>query len=484
MEKIKTKFNSLGIKYKIFLYLISFCALLLLLLWVFQVVLMDKIYENVRVSHLYKAFSQIESVIVDNGNLDDIDDIAQENDTCVMVIRPNGFMVYSSDVSRNCRVHKMSYVEIVEIIMETQNAGGELKGMYTRKNPFIPGRQPDNSEINDGRKSLMYVREMKNGDKVQAYIILDAYLSPVSATVSAIQRQLQFITIILVVFSALIATIMARKIAKPIEKVTRDAQQLATGDYDTVFNASGYAEINQLSSTLTHTAEELGKVEKQRKDFIANVSHDLRTPLTLIGGYAEIMRDIPGENNAENAQMIIDETARLSTLVNDLLDMSRIQSGAIPMEKVRYNLTESLRRTVNRMNNLLKQDGYNIDFSADFDVYTTADEVRISQCFYNILINAINYTGADKKIYVYQQRDIGSVKISVTDTGDGVAEEDIPYVWERYYKNKSNHKRSVTGTGLGLSIVKSVIKEHGGHYGVYNTEEKGACFWFSLPVNN
>ena len=215
---------------------------------------------------------------------------------------------------------------------------------------------------------------------------------------------------------------------------------------------------------------------------IANVSHDLRTPLTLIGGYAELMRDIPGENNSENAQAIINETHRLTSLVNDVLDMSRIQSGAVPMVKEQYNLTESIEKTVANIQELLKQDGYAIYLEHSGDVMVTADEARISQCFYNILINAVNYTGEDKHIYVSLESGNGKAKVAVTDTGAGVEEKDLPYVWERYYKSDKNHKRSVTGTGIGLSIVRSVIKSHNGEYGVYNTDDKGACFWFSIPI--
>ncbi|MBQ8603627.1 MAG: HAMP domain-containing histidine kinase [Oscillospiraceae bacterium] len=483
MNNLKTKLNSLSIKYKIFLYLIGFCGLLLFLLWTFQIVLMDRIYENIRIKQLYSAYDNIAKLIVGGNDYEHIADIAENNDTCVMVVQPNGVLSYSAEISRNCRIHKAPYIDILNIVIETRENKGELKGIYSERNPFTTERPADKRDDSGMPQSMIYCRQVKNGDDVLAYVILDVHLTPVDATVSTIQRQLQFITVIMIVFSAVLASVIARKISLPMEKISRDARQLATGDYETVFDATGYAEINRLSATLTRTAEELGKVEKQRKDFIANVSHDLRTPLTLIGGYAEVMRDIPGENNPENAQMIIDETRRLSTLVNDLLDMSRIQSGAVPMEKVKYNLTQSVQKTVDRLNELLKREGYEITFDADCDVFVTADEARISQCFYNILINRVNYTGEDKKVFVKQRREIGKVKITVTDTGRGVSEKDMPYVWERYYKSDSNHKRSVTGTGLGLSIVRSVIKAHKGEYGAYNTADQGACFWFSLPVD-
>jgi len=485
MARIRTKLNSLSIKWKIFLYLSGFCGIMLVLLWLMQVVFLSRIYENVRIHQMISTTDRIEAMVTEGAQREQIDKIAKDNDACVLIIADNGTLVHSSDVIKECKIHKMSYMNILKIVANTQKMGGELRGIYSETRPFEPDKlitngRPDHSS--DSPQSMIYCRQLISDSETLGYVIINIQLTPVNSTVSTLRMQLYLITAVMLFFSLVLATVISANISKPMEKLSEDARKLATGDYETVFDATGYAEINRLSQTLTRTAEELGKVEKLRKDFIANVSHDLRTPLTLIGGYAEVMRDIPGENNSENAQLIIDETHRLSTLVNDVLDMSRIQSGAVPMQKKEYNITDSVRKTVERMKELLKQDGYEIDFVYDKDVMVAADEARISQCFYNILINAVNYTGEDKKIIVEQEVYENIVRISVTDTGDGIDEKDLPYVWERYYKNDKNHKRSITGTGLGLSIVRSVIKAHNGSYGAYNTKDKGACFWFTLPL--
>ncbi len=485
MKELKARFDNMAIKWKIFGYLLFFSGCLLILLWLTQVVFLSSIYEKTRIKEMLSTSKQIEALIKSNNDLTKISEIAEKNEACVIIMAANGTVVHSTDVQRDCMLHKSNYIDLLEIVVNTKENGGELRGVYSSTNPFEPNKIIEYSgrPKNDGVvQSMVYCKEIISDNTTLGYIILNVRLSPVNATVSTIQSQLRMITLVMILFSLVLATVISKHIAKPMEQLSEEVQQLATGDYQVMFDAKGYAEINQLSHSLTNTAEELGKVETLRRDFIANVSHDLRTPLTLIGGYAELMRDIPGENNTENAQAIINETHRLSTLVNDVLDMSRIQSGAVPMVKNHFNLTESITKTISNMQNLLKQDGYLINFEHSGDVIVSADEARISQSFYNILINAVNYTGDDKQIYVTLSSGDGVAKVAVTDTGEGVAEKDLPYVWERYYKNDKNHKRSVTGTGIGLSIVRSVIKSHNGKYGVYNTDDKGACFWFSIPI--
>ncbi|MDR3121192.1 MAG: HAMP domain-containing histidine kinase, partial [Clostridiales bacterium] len=200
----------------------------------------------------------------------------------------------------------------------------------------------------------------------------------------------------------------------------------------------------------------------------------MRTPLTLIAGYAEAMRDLPGENTPENAQIIVDESNRLNRLVGDVLDLSKLQSGALELRPAPYNLTRSLRAIVARLSEFTRADGYEIRFEADAEVLVNADESCISQAFYNLLTNAINFTGADKCVTARlitapaalpapaARADAlvapptgDTVTIEVTDTGQGIEADELPYIWERYYRTGNKHRRAVVGSGIGLSIVKS-----------------------------
>ena len=256
---------------------------------------------------------------------------------------------------------------------------------------------------------------------------------------------------------------------------------MAEGRYDVTFEGGGYREALELSAALTYAAAELSKVEQLRRELIANVSHDLRTPLTLIAGYGEMMRDIPGENTPENVQIIIDEAQRLTGLVNDMLDLGKLQAGAQTLSAAPLSLTAMVREELLRYQRLVEREGYTILFAPGEEAIVDGDRSKLSQVVYNLIGNAVNHTGADKKVLVEQEVRDGWVTLSVLDSGPGIPPEELPYVWDRYYKVDKTHKRAAIGTGLGLSIVRGVVELHHGRCGVESTPGQGSRFWFSLP---
>ena len=286
----------------------------------------------------------------------------------------------------------------------------------------------------------------------------------------------------MILASVVIALVLSDVIAKPLVRLNEGAKKLSKGNYNADFNGSGYLEVKELSDTLNSAAIELSKVDELRRELIANISHDLRTPLALIYSYAEMMLDFPDEITATQVQTIMSETKRLSSLVNDILDVSKLEIGAMKLQMYEYNLTESIDETVERLSELLRNDGYSIVFEHSEDVHVIADEAKITQALYNMLVNAVNYSTDDRHIVVRQNRVQNGVKIEVVDHGDGIAPENIPYIWDRYYKVDKKHKRAIIGTGLGLSIVKKIFELHGAKYGVESEVGKGSVFWFQLEI--
>ena len=286
----------------------------------------------------------------------------------------------------------------------------------------------------------------------------------------------------MIVLSLIMAILISFHISKPIIHINNTAKKISDGDLNIEFAEKGYREIAEMSATLNYTVNELTKSERLQRELIANVSHDLRTPLTMITAYAEVMRYLPGENTPENVQVIIDEAKRLTGLVNDLLDISKLQVGVSEIKMAEYNLTNGVKAVMDRYAKLVEQQGYKIIFCYDQEVWVEADEFKIYQVLYNLVNNAVNYTGEDKTVTVSQVVNGGIVRIEVRDTGEGIAQEQLENVWDRYYKIDKNHKRAVMGTGLGLSIVKNILKQHDARYGVKSKPGQGSIFWFELKT--
>ena len=330
-------------------------------------------------------------------------------------------------------------------------------------------------------ESIAYGLISKQSDSTY-FIIVESEITPVTSVVQTLRIELIIVTVIMILISIIIAVITAARIARPISKTNETAKELAKQNYDLHFDKSNYREIAELNQTLNYAAKELGNVDALRKELIANVSHDLRTPLTMITGYAQVMQDIPGENTPENLQIIIDESNRLSMLVNDLLDISKLEAGAIMMEKNLFCITNCIEDIFNRYTKLREQEGYKLEFIKENDVYVVADELKITQVIYNLINNAINYVGEDKTVIVKQTVVNQKVRIDIIDHGEGISEDYLPYIWDRYYKVDKEHKRAVVGTGLGLSIVKNILNEHNAEYGVESKKGKGSDFYFILPT--
>lgn len=503
------KLRNISIKWKTFVIFLLFAIVLLGVLWFFQIVYLDDFYKMIKKQETEEVLNQIEEVLADSDDpASEIDKIAAGNNLGVFITDTNGKSLYNAEYITNSRMSSLppfmfglfydeavanggeAYIEFKgsqmqktfdRVVVEQGTNQGQGKVEYTipQEKDIQEFRQNVGSELVE---SIIFIKvaTIQNSEVV---IMVNSVLTPVDATVNTLKVQLKIITFILVVVAFFMAALTARGTSRSIIKLNNGAKKLAAGDYSVKFNAKDYMEVAELSDTLNYAATELGKADSLQKELIANVSHDLRTPLTMIKGYAEVMRDIPGENTPENVQVIIDETERLAGLVNDMLDISKLKAGTIPLQPEEYNITESIRHVLERYNKLREVEGYTIDFVYDDEITVYADEQKMYQVLYNLVNNAINYTGEDKKVTVIQKVIDNTLRIEVVDTGTGVKQEDIPYVWDRYYKDKTAHKRALQGTGLGLSIVKSVLELHGAKYGVSSVEGQGATFWFELTIN-
>lgn len=322
-----------------------------------------------------------------------------------------------------------------------------------------------------------------NGEKM--YLYLSSPVERTDATRKVLQTQLIIVSTISIFLASILAYFIARRLSKPIEKITESARMLAGGDYGVSFEKGSYVEINELAETLNHTSKELSKTENLRRDLISNISHDLKTPLTIIKSYAEMIRDLSGENaekRNKHTGVIIDETNRLSLLVNDLLDLSRIQSGTMAMDIKPFDINQTVKSMMSGFDYYCENEGYNLSVKASASKKALGDERRIEQVIYNLIGNAINYTGDDKSVFITVSDAGSKVRFTVRDTGKGIPKDELELVWDKYYKSANTHRRQEVGSGIGLSIVKNILCAHNARFGVISSEGEGSEFWFELPT--
>lgn len=487
------KKSSPRISVKLLIFMASFTAVIIVLLWLTQIVFLSDIYEGIKLSEINEAASELSSLSKTPIRLEEkANDIALKYDICIIGYRVDKLgkatQFLSCDTLNNCLIHRLSQPDLLSFYKKAVLNGGKIStNLYfdAKSGTFTD----NNTEANENSpKSLVYAFIKTDIYGNDMFFLLNSFVSPVNSTVKTLNYLLIIISSVMVILSCILTFVLSRSITKPISDMSKSAEMLAQGSYDVTFNGGTYKEANELASSLNYAASELSKTEQLRSELIANVSHDLRTPLTMISGYAELMRDIPSENTPENAQVIIDESKRLTSLVNDMLDISKLENGTPKVNNETFNLTFALRTELEGYNDLCKKEGFTIKFNYNGDITVTTDRSKFLQALINLVNNALTYTGDDKLVTVSQdvytdnKSGINYVRVSVIDTGAGIPQDKLDLIWDRYYKLNTAHKRAENGSGLGLSIVKKIISLLGGRCGVMSSQNSGSIFFIEIPL--
>lgn len=368
-----------------------------------------------------------------------------------------------------------------------RDVGDSIKSaLEEAKDNTIITKTDDNDNNAEG---IILATFAKKNNEVLAYIFIFGYTEPIGTTLSIINA-LSFICSNVVLVAACIISIMiSSHIANPLVKISRNVDKLITGDFHMEIKKTEYDEVATLTKNLNAASDEINKTETLRKDLMANVSHDLRTPLTMIKAYAEMIRDLSGNNpekREKHLQVIIDETDRLTLLVSDILNLSKLESGVMPIERSVFNFSEDLKGIISRFSLLDDMKDYQVRLEAEDEIIINADQQKIEQVVYNLVNNAINYIGDDKLVTVrLYRKNSAAARFEVADRGLGIPPEKLPYIWDRYYKidRSENYKRSIKGTGLGLSIVKGILTSHGFLFGCDSAPGQGSIFWFEFEMH-
>lgn len=469
----RKRYNS--IRRQLFLYFTFFATAILMLIWLLQIVLLNINYTRSRKNTLKKVSNFIQIEYQPDTLQDTVDKYALSNDVCAFICNEKGQIIYLSHYQGISSGRLMAIIkdyQLTELCSKTMNTNKkELFGTIRNQN--------DETEFYVLCKALPL-----NNNGSNAIVFLAASLDPMNSTTVFLSNQLLFISVIVLIFAAIVSKIIANRFSKPIQAIAKASMEIADGEYDDQkVDSHGILEIAELSSSLQFASDEISQVTKLRRELIANTSHDLRTPLTMIKGYAEMIRDISGdipEKRNKHIETIIEESDRLSFLVNDLLDISRIESGKSTFNINEVDLNECINETLAKLNVIKERDGFIFIVNSFENCIVMADKLRITQVIYNLVGNAISHAGEDKKIIISNIKTSKGIKTEITDHGSGIPKDELPKIWERYYRSKETHKRSILGSGLGLSIVKNILLQHKSNFGVKSTLGEGTTFYFEL----
>lgn len=467
----RIKFDGKSIKFRLWVYFMVIGLGTVALIWFLQLFFMNNYYGEMKFKEVARTAASISySYQKNDKNLtDSITELSISNDYYVFIESETGLLLFSPD-----QENYYSFSKYMEEALRLRSMLNESNG------------SPVHFEVSSGDKynTLAYGCQIKGPDGDPAILYIFSPLYPVSSTISILRHQLIYVTVLTLVLAFTLSIFFANRIARPIKGMTSTAKEMGKGNYNVKFEAESFSEINNLAETLNTAAYELGMADNRMKDLIANVSHDLKTPLTMVRSYAEMIRDLSGDNpQKRNAhlQVIIDETDRLNQLVSDMATISAMQTHKVVLERSAFDLGTAAASILSSYDILSEQEGYKFIFNAPKECSAFGDENKIKQVIANLVNNAVKYCGEDKTIILNIRRTGKKYRVEIADHGPGIAQNELPHVWDRYYKTSTNYVRPTEGSGLGLSIVKEILTLHHSNYGVSSKLGKGTTFWFEIP---
>ena len=322
-----------------------------------------------------------------------------------------------------------------------------------------------------------------NDLKTKGYVSIHIPMSKIIEKRETILGPVYIIFVILFAFSLLILALFSFSVYRPLKKITVGANEYAAGNLKHNIPVNTDDEMGYLATTLNYMSDELDKLGDYQRKFVANVSHDFRSPLTSIKGYVEAIMDgtIPPEMQSRYLQIVVDETERLEKLTKSLLTLDKLDSRGRPIHMANFDINKTIKNTAATFEGICRTKMLTIELHLESEkLFVNADKEQIQQVLYNLIDNAVKFSNNESVIKVETTEKHGTVFVSVKDTGQGIPKASLNKIWERFYKLDSSRGRDRKGTGLGLSIVKEIITAHNQNINVISTEGVGTEFIFTL----
>jgi len=440
--------------------------------------------------------------IIANGTKPDIekkiDNIARKNSILVVVADENGDMIYSSDEFKSKHTKSpsgddkdaSSYQPERKLSQTDENNFDKknYRSLPDDYNDILEMLRESDSEYVERTNDDFYVYGTYidfHGAEGKSILYISTPLDAVGASVSILQKILALVTILSLAVGFIISWFLAKKFSKPVDTLCRKAEKLGEKDYSSAYEKGFCSELDTLNDTLDRTNDKLNISRDFQMQLLSNVSHDLRTPLTMIKGYAEMIRDISWEDSEamkDDIQVVIKEADRLNALVNEILEYSELQSDTVHRDFEEFNLSELINSSAERFEKLLSPDNVVVEKDIEGAILIKGDQNLIERALYNLMDNAVRHTGNGKRIRVALKKTDDKAVIEVRDYGDGISDEEIEHIWERYYTSRQRKGKGVSG--LGLAIVKQIVGIHNGNCYARSGQDEGCTFNIELGIGN
>ncbi|SNX54255.1 HAMP domain-containing sensor histidine kinase [Thermoanaerobacterium sp. RBIITD] len=444
-----------GIRGKLFMTYIIITGLIFLLFYLSQVVFIEKIYTYYKVNQLKSYSSKIINSINKNNDKT-INELIDESNAKVSVITDEGNIILGSHGNG-----PGGGLGIPRIYLNTDKKISVIEFTH----PVL------------GVKYLAVINSFTYKSQ-GAKLIMSIPMSIITDTAAIFKEEFFLILLISIIIIIIVSSIMSKKLTKPINNLKKAAHDIASGNLNVKIDLKTSDEIEDLAASMNDMAVNLNRAEKFRKDLIANITHDLKTPLGLIKGYCEMLLDFYGDDKHKRdayLNTMIKEVDRMSKMIDNVLSLSKLQSGLIKLNISSFNLKSLVEEVVNSFEPLLREKNINIKMD-NIDVMVNADKELIRRVFINIISNSIKSIKDSGVITITSMQDDGYVKIKISDTGKGMSKEDLQNIFKKFYKGEQS------GTGLGLAIVKEILDLHGSKYFFESEINKGTSFFFTLNI--
>ena len=493
-----------GIRGQLMWFLCFICLFLLGLFWFLSTQLLEPLYtkhiEKQLTSQAESIVSQLDKAIANGdtlsrwsfGHLFLNDEFFEKltvelysggtlNSFCVDISDSTLRQIYKIENQSYCNLHE-TFLSDSANSKVVNTAIAMRKKCRTTPGGFVQTLNPPRLS---GSAQLLVGRTTADGSYT---VLVTTSLVHVAEASNVLSTLLPVAAAMIFLFAMSAAWLFSEWFTKPLRQLSSAARQMAMGNYAVQVDSTRNDELGTLARDFNHMAAEVQHAAQMQRELLANVSHDLRTPLTLIKGYAETVRDLTGDDKAhrdEQMNIIVDETDRLTALVSSVMELSKVTSGADRCQRVHFDMGQLCDEVCERYDAVCAQNNWHLELELpDRELPVYADPEMMQRALHNLLGNAMHHIGADGIFILRAAPCTEGVRIEVEDHGPGIPPEDLPYIFDRYYRSRSDAGKQ--GTGLGLSITKAIFQQHGFRFGVQSTVGKGTTFWFimnDLPAN-